>query len=114
AGGVLGVDLRVWPLRRLGVVHRHRSLLERRGHLLFCWIMTAIWAVGTLRFIGVLEWALGLGQAVLAAELRRGAMGISLGDVLAFAITVWLAFLVSTGLLFVLAQECYPRLRLGA
>src|SRR3989449_2842589 len=96
ADGLLAFALRVWPLRRLGMVHRHRSLLERRGHYLFCWMMTAIWAIGTLRFVGVLEWALGLGQAVLAAELRRGAMGISLGDVLAFAITVWLAFLGST------------------
>src|SRR5207245_5361265 len=73
----------------------------------------SIWAIGTLRFVGVLEWALGLGQAVLAAELRRGAMGISLGDVLAFAITVWLAFLVSTGIRFVLEEEVYPRLRLA-
>ena len=113
ADGLLAFALRVWPLRRLGMVHRHRSLLERRGHLLFCWMMTAIWAVGTLRFIGVLEWALGLGQAVLAAELRRGAMGISLGDVLAFAITVWLAFLVSTGIRFVLEEDVYPHLRLA-
>jgi len=40
-------------------------------------------------------------------------MGISLGDVLAFAITVWLAFLVSTGIRFVLEEEVYPRLRLA-
>ena len=113
ADGLLAFALRVWPLRRLGMVHRHRSLLERRGHYLFCWMMTAIWAIGTLRFVGVLEWALGLGQAVLAAELRRGAMGISLGDVLAFAITVWLAFLVSTGIRFVLEEDVYPHLRLA-
>jgi len=113
ADGLLAFALRVRPLRRLGMVHRHRSLLERRGHYLFCWMTTAIWAVGILRFIGVLEWALGLGQAVLAAELRRGAMGISLGDVLAFALTVWLAFLVSTGIRFVLAEDVYPHLRLA-
>ena len=113
ADGLLAFSLRVWPLRRLGMVHRHRSLLERRGHYLFCWMMTAIWAIGTLRFVGLLEWALGLGQAVLAAELRRGAMGISLGDVLAFAITVWLAFLVSTGIRFVLEEDVYPHLRLA-
>jgi len=113
ADGLLAFALRARPLRRLGMVHRHRSLLERRGHYLFCWMTTAIWAVGTLRFVGVLEWALELGQAVLAAELRRGAMGISLGDVLAFALTVWLAFLVSTGIRFVLAEDVYPHLRLA-
>src|SRR5207245_10416787 len=41
------------------------------------------------------------------------AMGISLGDVLAFALTVWLAFLVSTGIRFVLQEDVYPHLRLA-
>src|SRR2546430_6317693 len=111
ADGLLAFALRVWPLRRLGMVHRHRSLLERRGHYLFCWMMTAIWAIGTLRFVGVLEWALGLGQAVLAAELRRGALGISLGDVLAFAITGWLGVLGSPPIRLVPRGGRYPHPR---
>src|SRR5262249_6908372 len=105
ADGLLAFALRVWPLRRLGMVNRHRKLLERRCHLLFSWIMAAIWAVGTLRFIGVLDRTLALGQAILGAELRRGTMGISLGDVLAFVLTVWLAFLVSSGIRFVLEED---------
>src|SRR5262249_15206541 len=113
ADGLLAFALRVWPLRRLGMVNRHRKLLERRGHLLFSWIMAAIWAVGTLRFIGVLDRTLALGQAILGAELRRGTMGISLGDVLAFVLTVWLAFLVSSGIRFVLEEDVYPHLRLA-
>jgi potassium efflux system protein len=113
ADGLLAFALRVWPLRRLGMVNRHRNLLERRGHLLFSWIMAAIWAVGTLRFIGVLDRTLAVGQAILAAELRRGTMGISLGDVLAFVLTVWLAFLVSSGIRFVLEEDVYPHLRLA-
>ena len=111
--GLLGFALRVWPLRRLGMVCRHRDLLERRLHVLVCWIAALAWATGTLRFHGLLGSALALGQAALDAEVRRGAMSISLGDVLAFVITVWLAFLISGGIRFVLEEEVYPRLSLA-
>jgi small-conductance mechanosensitive channel len=80
---------------------------------LFCWIMAALWAGAILRHLGLLSSALALGQAALAAELRRGAIGISLGDVLAFILTVWLAFLLSAGIRFVLEEDVYPRLRLA-
>ncbi len=112
ADSLLAFALRVRPLRRLGMVQRHRDLLERRAHRLLCWVMAAAWAVSTLKFIPVWDEVLALGQAVLAAELRRGAMGISLGDVLAFVITVWVAFLLSAGIRFVLEEEVYPHLRL--
>jgi len=112
ADGLLAFALRVWPLRRLGMVERHRDLLERRAHRLLCWIMAGAWAVTTLRNVGLLDLALALGGAALATELRRGAIGISLGDVLAFVLTVWLAFLVSAFIRFVLEEDVYPRLRL--
>jgi small-conductance mechanosensitive channel len=110
--GLLACALRVWPLRYLGMVERHRYLLERRGHRLLCWIMAATWAVAGLLFLGVWDEVIDLGQAALAAELRRGTIGISLGDVLAFVITVWLAFLLSAGIRFVLEEDVYPRLHL--
>ncbi len=52
-------------------------------------------------------------QAVLGAELHRGSLRVSLGDVLVFAVTVTAAFLVSAILRFVLEEDVYPRLNLG-
>jgi small-conductance mechanosensitive channel len=111
--GLLALALRVWPLRRLGMVARHRALLERRAHRLLCWMAVAAWAVGMLRYNRLQDSALALGRAALAAELRQGTIGISLGDVLAFGITVWLAFLLSAGIRFVLEEDVYPRLHLA-
>ncbi|HEY7675655.1 MAG TPA: mechanosensitive ion channel domain-containing protein [Candidatus Methylomirabilis sp.] len=111
--GLLAFALRVWPLRRLGMVEGHRYLLERRGHRLLCWIMAAAWAVSSLRLLGAWDGVVDLAQAALAAELRQGTIGISLGDVLAFALTVWLAFLLSAGIRFVLEEDVYPRLHLA-
>jgi small-conductance mechanosensitive channel len=52
-------------------------------------------------------------RAALGAELRRGSLRLSLGDILAFALTVWAAFLLSAFLRFLLEEEVYPRLSLG-
>ena len=70
-------------------------------------------AVLSLRYFGLWTWAVALVQTALGAELRRGFLRISLGDVLLFALTVWAAFLLSALVRFVLEEDVYPRLRLG-
>jgi len=112
ATGLAAFALRVRPLTRLAMVRNHRPLLERRAHRIAIWTFTLLWAGATLRHIRLLEPALGLGQAALALEMRRGAIGISVGDVLAFLVTVWLAFAVSAFLRFVLLEDVFPHLGL--
>jgi small-conductance mechanosensitive channel len=50
---------------------------------------------------------------VLGAEVRRGSLRLSLGDVLVFALTVWAAFLLSALLRFLTEEEVYPRLNMA-
>jgi potassium-dependent mechanosensitive channel len=112
ADGLLAYALRVWPLQRLGMVEKHRGLLAHRAHRLFCWIMAGTWLAGTLDYIGLLDSALAIGQAAMAAELRRGAISLSLGDILVLVLTVWVAFLLSRFIRFVLDEDVYPRIGL--
>ena len=49
---------------------------------------------------------------MLAAPLGRGSIQISLGSILEFVLTVWVAYLVSAFIRFVLSEEVYPRTRL--
>ena len=49
---------------------------------------------------------------VLGARYVRGSVGLSLGDVAAFALTVGAVFVVSSFIRFVLDEEVYPRVRL--
>ena len=46
------------------------------------------WAMGTLDYFGVAHAGLRAGRQILAANLAVGALSLSLGDVLAFALTV--------------------------
>ena len=46
-------------------------------------------------------------------NLERGSFNLSLGDVLAFLFTVWVAYLLSAFIRFVLREDVYPRMRIA-
>jgi potassium efflux system protein len=109
-GGVVAFVLRVWPLRLLQMVQHHCKLLERRIYRVLVLGAVAAWLGRILDYIGLFQPALSLGKAVLAAKLERGAISISVGDVLAFVLTVWVSYLLSRFLRFVLQEDVYPRM----
>jgi small-conductance mechanosensitive channel len=110
--GVTAVALRVWPLRLLHMVQHHRDLLERRTHTALCWVGIYVWLARTLDYVGFWQPALALGTGILTARLHRGAISLSLGDILDFVLTLWVAYLVSVFVRFVLHEDVYPHLRL--
>jgi small-conductance mechanosensitive channel len=112
AEGLVTFSLHVRPLVRLRMVEHHRADLERRAQRLLRMASTFVWAIGTLDYFGALMPAVDLGRRVLAANLAVGELSISLGDILAFGLTVYLASLVSRLVQFVLAEDVLPRLNL--
>ena len=112
-GGVVALALRVWPLSSLQMVAHHRELLERRVYRLLIWIAVGGWLVRYLSYLGLLDPAWSLANALLATKLERGSISISISDVLEFFLTVWLAYLLSRFLRFVLQEDVYPRIDLA-
>jgi len=110
--GVMALAFRLWPLRRLQMVQHHRALLERRTNRGLIWLAVFIWLIRLLDYVGLLGPVLALGQGALTARLERGAFSLSLGDVLAFILAVWAAFLLSAFLRFVLQEDVYPRIHM--
>ena len=110
--GIAAFALRVWPLGLLQMVQHHRDLLERRTHHVLVWAAIMGWVARTLDHVGLFQPALSLGEAVLAAKLGRGSIQITPRDMLEFVLTVWLAYLVSTFIRFVLREDVYPHTRL--
>ena len=110
--GLVAFALRVWPLRALRMVQRHRDLLEKRAYHLLLLVAIVSWVLRYLDHIGLLEPALSFGKAVLAARLERGAISISMGDILAFFLTVWAAYVLSAFIRLVLEEDIYPRTRI--
>jgi small-conductance mechanosensitive channel len=106
---VAAFTLRVRPFRLLQMVRNHRDMLERRTHRVLVWLAIFAWLSRWLNYVGLLQPALSLGKAVLAAKLQRGSISISLGDVVAFFLTVWIAYLLSAFIRFVLQEDVFPR-----
>ena len=70
------------------------------------------WVARTLDHVGLFQPAHSFVDAVLAAKLGRGSIQITPRDLLEFVLTVWLAYLASSFIRFVLREDIYPHTRL--
>ena len=111
--GLIALAFRIWPVRLLRMVQHHRDLLERRTHRVLVWLALGVWLVRSLDYVGLLGPARTLGQSLLGAKLERGALSISLEDILAFVLTLWGAYLLSAFIRFALEEDVYPRVGLA-
>ena len=110
--GLVAFTLRVWPFRLLHLVREHHGppgapRLPGAG----CWRAIGVGS-RTLDYVGLLQPALSLGETILATELGRGSISFSVGDIVAFVLTIGLAYLLSTFIRFVLQEDVYPHTRL--
>ena len=112
-GGVVALAFGIWPLRLLRMVEHHRDLLERQIYRLLIWAAILTWLTRYLNYLGLLDNAWSLGQALLAAKLERGTISISLGNILEFLLAVTFAYLISRFLRFALQEDFYPRIDLA-
>jgi small-conductance mechanosensitive channel len=111
--GLVTFGLRVRPLALLGMVRRHRSLLQRRLHQVTQWLACLFWALETLELLSLRGPLVERITEVLTATLTLGSLKLSLGQAFAFGITVWVAFLLSRFLRFLLEEDIYPRFQLA-
>jgi potassium-dependent mechanosensitive channel len=110
ANGAAAFALRAWPLRSLNTVAHHRGLLERRAHTILIWIAVITWAGRLLDYVGLWQPTLAMGSALLNTKLERGSLSISVVDIIAFFLTVWVAYLLSAFIRFVLREDVYSRI----
>ena len=111
--GLIMFATRVPPLSLLGMIKRKRPLFRRRIRGALRWIAIVGWILYTLRALSLRGPVVRNIRAALNAKLEVGSLAISLGNVLAFLITVWAAFLLSRFLRFMLEEDIYPRVKLG-
>ena len=110
--GLVAYALRARPLRLLRSVRRHRPLLQTLSWRVLRWAGVAVWVLGTLYQFQVLDPIVERAGAILTTTITVGAISVTLGDVLAFAITVWLSFLLSRFIRFVLDEDVFPTVEL--
>ncbi|MCK4774060.1 MAG: mechanosensitive ion channel, partial [Candidatus Krumholzibacteria bacterium] len=109
---VLSIGMGTGAARKIRMVRRHEVLVRERLLTVFRLILVAAWVGWSLQFLRLLDPIVNGVRTVLTAQARFGELGISLGGVLGFAFTVWLAFTLSRFIRFVLDEDVYPRLTL--
>jgi potassium-dependent mechanosensitive channel len=114
AMGVITYVFHVWPLRLLNMIKHHRELLERRVYLVLLWMASIGWLLRYLDYLGLFDPALSVVREFLNTRLERGSISTSVGDIVAFFVTVLAAYLLSAFIRFVLEEDVYPRTRIAA
>lgn len=109
--GLIGFALRS-PV--VGLVKlTQQPMVERRIYQALHWAAWATWVSITLSTLDLLvPLSSGL-RTALAAEIAVGEIRLSLGDLVAFAVTVWLSFALSRFVRFVLREDVFPRLEVA-
>jgi small-conductance mechanosensitive channel len=110
--GLVVIAFRLHPLRLLRIVQQHGTLLHQQVRRGLRWVAFLAWGLFVLERLLVEQRLVNAIWRTLSAELAVGALRISLGDLLAFGITVGAAFLVSRFMRFLLDEEIYPRVHL--
>jgi len=110
--GLLTFALRIRPLSLLGMVRTHRELVQRKLLSGMHWLAGLTWVLIVLELVSLRNPLMRALTKLWRAELAIGELHISLGHVVAFVLTVWLAFLLSRLLRFILEEDVYPRVEL--
>jgi small-conductance mechanosensitive channel len=111
--GLMFFALQIWPLASLAVVKRHGPLLRRRVAWLIYFGAFVLWVLLTLDAFGLRAAVVERVTAFINAEFAVRSLHISFGAVLAFALTVWIALLLSRFVRFLLEEEIYERVHLA-
>jgi small-conductance mechanosensitive channel len=107
--GMVDFSFRIRPMRLLQMVSNHREAFERCSRRALIGLAMIGWTARMLDYLGIQQPAMSFGQAVFSLKLERGAFSLSLGDVIAFALTLWLTYLLSVFIRFALREDVYPR-----
>jgi small-conductance mechanosensitive channel len=95
------------------MVRRYRDLLQRRLDLVLRWLSVGVWAYVTLDRLNLMSPLWSAGRAALDVRYGRGSVNLSLGDLAAFGLTIWTAFLLSSLVRFVPEEDVYARVGLS-
>ena len=112
ARGLLEVLLRSPLTAGFRGLRQASDMIRKRFNGLLDIVAILLWLGAALKIFGVLDPIVDALGSLIGEDITFGNFAISIGDILAFVIALYLGVLVSRFLRFVLSQDVYPRLRL--
>lgn len=112
ADGLMVIFLRSKAGQSLRMIRFHQELWERKTKAYLHVAAFFYWIYLILRYFEVFDPVKIFLTDLLGNPLTVGTLHISLGDILAFGITIWVWILLARGIRFVLGEDVLPRLTL--
>jgi potassium-dependent mechanosensitive channel len=107
--GLVVYLLRVRPLTKLRLVRRNRDRIQQLVGRVLTGTAAVLWAYYWLLNTGLFDPVMAVLVAVIDLGVRRGDMTLTLGDLVEFGVTLWVTWLLSHFIRFVLEEDVYPR-----
>lgn len=111
--GIVLSALNVPPLVRLGLVKRNRAFLYERTWRLLVWLGIILWTFFLLDSLALRAPLFQDLKALSSTTLSIGSHKFTVGDILLFAVAIWIALITSRICRFVLDEEVFPRVHLA-
>jgi len=111
--GIVLSALNVPPLTRLGLVKRNHAFLYERTRRLLIWLGVALWIIFVLDSLALRAPLFQDLKALSASALTLGSHKFIVGDILLFAVAIWVAVIASRISRFVLEEEVFPCVHLA-
>ncbi|MBX3245072.1 MAG: mechanosensitive ion channel [Acidobacteria bacterium] len=111
--GVVIFALRMRPLSLIKVVKNNRYVIRETIFKFIRWIAALVWVLVVLNVFSVYQYVFEKLSAFVSLSFGVGGFEISIGDIIVFAATLWVAVLISRFLQFILKEELYPRWAVG-
>jgi potassium efflux system protein len=108
ASGTVGALLQLPYSSRFRIVRNHEELLVRRLGSLLRAAAIVVWVLFTLRAFHATQQVREAAGAVLGWRIKVGGLDLAFGDVVAFAITLWIAIWLSRAIKFLLEEAALP------
>jgi potassium efflux system protein len=107
--GLVMFALRVRPLTTLSMVRNNRTIIRIRTMQVVRILLVILWLIVALRALSINDLVYGWIGAALDASFTIGSLTFSVGHIVGFAVAVWIAFMISRFLRFVLEEDVFPR-----
>ena len=109
--GLAAFALVLRPLRLMRTISNHRQLVDHRLKRVLSVLAVGLWVALVCGQLGLLAPATAVVNRILSASVTVGTLSVSVADVLVFALTVWLSFLLARLVQVILREDVFTRVR---
>jgi small-conductance mechanosensitive channel len=113
AEALVALFMRSWLSAHLHLIATRRAAIRKNSARVIRLGSFATWLFVTLDLFALRDAVIDFVKTIIFAELKAGALAISLGDVLAFGATIVAAVIIARMIIVLLEEDVYPRMQLG-